>query len=322
MSLTGHATLIDFRLCPLGDKQYLRYVLLDANRFWIMNDYWQQVNQYYLGTALAKVRKALEKHIARLSGKQEEKKISFVDNPNYPEISTIDSPPALQELCSFFGLSDFERDVLLLCAGMELDTGWAALCAASQGEPKRDYPTFSLAMAALDTPCWSALTPSAPLRRWQMIEVGAGNVLTTATLRINERVLHYLLGVSHLDELLLPMLQPVKSQIQQTQSLLIPISSSEQVASTWSQSSLNLPIIQLCGSETTSKLAIASYVGKILGLNLYTLSAHKLPSNINDFYQLLLLAQREAALSKSALLLNCDDINTTDTTQIKSRSRF
>lgn len=282
-----------------------------------MNDNWQQANQYYLGTALAKVRKALEKHIARLSGKQEEKKISFVDNPNYPEISTIDLPPALQELCSFFGLSDFERDVLLLCAGMELDTGWAALCAASQGEPKRDYPTFSLAMAALDTPCWSVLTPEAPLRKWQMIEVGAGNVLTAAALRINERVLHYLLGVSHLDEQLLPFLQPVKSQ-NPADTILVDshLKVAEQVASTWSQSSLSYPIIQLCGTEITSKLAIASYVGEMLRLNLYMLSAHKLPSNINDFYQLLILGQREAIFSKSALLLNCDDISITDTTQV------
>jgi AAA+ superfamily predicted ATPase len=281
-----------------------------------MNDNWQQANQYYLSTALAKVRKALENHIARLQKKEGEEKISFADNPTYPEKSTIDSPPALQELCSFFCLSDFERDVLLLCAGMELDTGWTNLCAIAQGETKRDYPTFSLAMAALDTPSWNALTPEAPLRKWQLIEVGAGNVFTTAPLRISERILHYLLGVSHLDEQLLPILQPVNNQ-NPAETILVDshLKIAEQIAKTWSQSSQHLPIIQLCGSEITSKLAIAHHACKIIGLNLCTLPVHKLPSNINDFYQLLVLSQREAALSKTALLLDCDDINTSDIQQ-------
>ena len=48
------------------------------------------------------------------------------------------------------------------------------LCAAAQGDPQRAYPTFSLALAALPEPHWSALTPAAPLRHWRLIEVGAG----------------------------------------------------------------------------------------------------------------------------------------------------
>jgi hypothetical protein len=32
-----------------------------------------------------------------------------------------------------FGLSPFERDVVLLCAGPELDSTFAELCAAAQG---------------------------------------------------------------------------------------------------------------------------------------------------------------------------------------------
>ena len=45
----------------------------------------------------------------------------------------IDPPPALLMLAQRFGLSRFEREVLLLCAAMELDTRTARLRAACPG---------------------------------------------------------------------------------------------------------------------------------------------------------------------------------------------
>ena len=59
------------------------------------------------------------------------------------------APPALDGIAAAFGLSDFERDVLLLCAGVELDTAVARACATAQGDPGRPYATFSLAMGTL-----------------------------------------------------------------------------------------------------------------------------------------------------------------------------
>ena len=56
-------------------------------------------------------------------------------------------PPALAMLCDELGLSRFERDVLLLCVGMELDVEFPAICAAAGGSP--GYPTFGLALRAL-----------------------------------------------------------------------------------------------------------------------------------------------------------------------------
>ena len=69
------------------------------------------------------------------------------------------------------------------------------------------YPTFSLALAALDEPHWSALSPAGPLRRWRLIELTGSDTLTTARMRIDERVLHYLAGVSHLDDRLAGLLE-------------------------------------------------------------------------------------------------------------------
>ncbi len=101
-------------------------------------------------------------------------------------------PAALQRLCEVFGLSPFECDVLLLCAGIELDGRFATLCSGAQGDPTRPWPTFALALAALDDAHWSALLPQGPLRRWRLIELSQGNAITTTPLHIDESVLHYL----------------------------------------------------------------------------------------------------------------------------------
>ena len=50
------------------------------------------------------------------------------------------APARLEALCSTFGLSAFERATLLLAAGMELDSQFAGVCAAANGDPARAYP--------------------------------------------------------------------------------------------------------------------------------------------------------------------------------------
>src|SRR5690348_15533439 len=84
-----------------------------------------------------------------------------------------DEPPvvpggsALDLVCSCFGLTPFERDVLVLAASVEVDPVSAERFRAAGGRP---YPTFSLALATLAEPHWSALAPVSPLRRWHLIE--------------------------------------------------------------------------------------------------------------------------------------------------------
>jgi hypothetical protein len=157
-------------------------------------------------------------------------------------LSQFSSPPALEQLCTSFGLSSFERDVLLLCAGMELDASFPALCATAQGDPQRAFPTFSLALSTLNTPQWKALMPTSPLRRWRLIEVGTGSALTLSPLRIDERILHYLTGLQYLDERLAGIIEPLPKSGE-----LVPSHQylAEQLAATWSQAS-GQQACQLC----------------------------------------------------------------------------
>ena len=97
---------------------------------------WLDANQRYLSAALATVRFALESQIARTQGKPEEAKYQDkAERAVKKAAQAMPGPPALEILCATFGLSAFERALLLLCAGMELDARFPGLCAAAQGDP-------------------------------------------------------------------------------------------------------------------------------------------------------------------------------------------
>jgi hypothetical protein len=59
----------------------------------------------------------------------------------------IRPPPALHRLCRAFNLSPFEIEILLLCAGVELDGSFRNHQRARRF--RQNYPTFGLALAAL-----------------------------------------------------------------------------------------------------------------------------------------------------------------------------
>src|SRR5262245_29878713 len=172
---------------------------------------WYEANQRYLMASLSVIREALQRHVGGSSDSSAPESGDKAKDVVAHARSSLPSSPALDSLCELFGLSSFERDVLLLCAGVELDSGLAGLCSTAQGDSRRSFPTFSLALGALPEPHWSALMPTAALRRWRLIEVGDGDTLTGSPLRIDERVLHHLTGLSYLDPRLHGLMERVTS---------------------------------------------------------------------------------------------------------------
>lgn len=282
---------------------------------------WHEANQRYLMASLAKVREVL-KHQATQEQNSSDK---YKHNNNAQQVlqeaaCTMSEPSALETLMAIFDLSSFERDVLLLCAGSELDSDFASLCSAAQADPLRTFPTFSLALAVLPDPHWNALTPEAPLRRWRLIEVGKGNVFTLSPLRIDERVLHYLMGLQYLDERLAGIIQPLF-----TSGVLVPSHRDlvQRLTMIWSKAADTsaLSVVQLCGDEVSSKRDIASAACAALGLNLKVLSSSSIPSGPDEVEALIRLWEREAALSSSALLIDCEEMDTTDPAHERSVNR-
>ncbi len=261
--------------------------------------------------ALAVVRAALEQHVARIQNTPEPERRDELTQALQEAAETTAVPPPLETLGEAFGLTPFESDLLLVCAGMELDSTFATLCAAAQGDPRCTYPTFGLALAALPEAHWSALTPAAPLRHWRLVEVVGGDTLTTGPLRIDERVLHHLIGVPYLDERLQGLVEPLRipGEIPPSQNAL-----ARQIAGLWSRMAgvPDGPVIHLCGDEDAGKHAVAAAASATLGLQLHTIRAADIPATIDEQQVLARLWEREAALSGSALLLDCHDLGGTD----------
>jgi hypothetical protein len=124
----------------------------------------------------------------------------------------------IDTLTDAFALSAFERSLLLLVAGAEMDAELADLCGHAVGQPQHPWATFGLALNLLPDPHWSALARTQPLRRWRLIEFDADAALVTARLRLDERVLHYLAGMNLMDARLLPLLRAVSPPLRMAAS--------------------------------------------------------------------------------------------------------
>jgi hypothetical protein len=281
---------------------------------------WAQANHSYLATALELVRLFVASHSGQHDA-SEQPSLEHLAQELDDLARAMDRQPSLQVVVDLFDLSPFERDVLVLCAGIELDARFAPLCAAAHGDAQQAYPTFSLALAALPGAHWSALTPEAPLRHWRLIRIEPDRTLTRAALRVDERLLHYLTGVSHLAEDLAGMVRPVPDA-----GPLVPSHQAiaREIAATWIEAAEtgSLPAVQLVGSDIDGKRAIAAAASQLLGLEVHLMPAAAVPTAPAELDQLVRLWQREAALSDAILLLDCDDTERSDTLRESAIARW
>ncbi len=261
---------------------------------------WSDANQRYLVMSMDLLKQYLLRHIDGNSepfdGSEIEKELADLTN-------SMSAPPALEELCDAFGLSAFERTIVLMCAAMELESSFPALCARAHGDTQRPFPTFSLALAALPQPHWSVLAPSAPLRHWRLIELESSSSLVNSPLCIDQRVMSYLMGVQHLDEKLNGFVQPVLAA-----SYLVPSHRklAEEVAELWGHGSQpgRLPVIELCSAEISQSLPIAAAACSVLGLHVQSMSSQVLPISPVELETIVRLWKRESTLSGNALILD------------------
>lgn len=262
-----------------------------------MNDTWLTMNQQHLSRALRRVQRALERHVSNES--------IVIDDEAAAADPTL-SPPALDLLVAAFGLTAFERDMLILCAGVELESGFASLLARAQHNPALRYPTFSLALAVLPDSHWSALSPDAALRRWRLIELTAREEPVTATpLRISERILHYLTGIPCEEESLRGIVHPVPpaGELPPSQQTV-----AAEIAGLFVEAERGqMPAVQLCGRAHGDKRAIAAAACEQLGLALRTVRVSALPIQPTEQINLARIWEREATLGGWGLLIECDE---------------
>ncbi len=258
---------------------------------------WTEANQHLLVAELARLKDLL-------AGAEDPEARAQIERSR----SDRSLPAAIAQLAQLFGLSTFERDLLLLCAGVEMDAELAALCASAAGNAHRPYASFGLALAALPEPHWSALTPVRPLRRWRLVEVDESTGLTTGRLRIDERVLHYLAGVNFLDPRLHGLLRPVSAgelMAAAHQTLC------HHIAKALQDHSGPLPMVQLYGDDAHGQQDVACRVAGRLGLQVHALRVEDIPPSPHESESLAVLWEREATLLESALYIDLGESGAT-----------
>jgi ATP-dependent 26S proteasome regulatory subunit len=257
---------------------------------------WLETNRRNLVEEIVSVRRLLEQHIDRTDNSGAE------ENVRNKALS-----PMLDSLCCAFGLSRFERLILLLCAGMEMDSKFGYLCAAVQGDASKNYPTFSLALSIFPDAHWSALTPMMPLRYWKLLQIESSGTIVSSPLRIDERVLNYIAGINNIDERLDIALEQINREPD-----LLPSHCELAVLLAETLSGIigtdQLPLIQLCGEDPASARDIALRACQMVGLNLCSLSINAIPLAMDELEMFIRLWQREVILGQCALLVDCNEM--------------
>lgn len=239
---------------------------------------WLAANQASLAAALARLRH-------RLLGQE----------PPTPEPDP--DRTVLTAVATGFELSPFERDILLMCAGMELDSGFAEACGV---------PTFGLALARLPEAHWSALSPAGGLRRWYLVELVQPATPTTSPLRIDERVLHALAGVSYLDPRVAQLADPGDPLAGEDVALPPALArAAEAVRAAWSRPARRTVLLH--GRPRLDLRLVATAAARGLGLEPICLPAADLPANPAERELLARLCERETVLTGAAWLIEVDD---------------
>ena len=253
---------------------------------------WLRVNQAALSAEIRQVRTEL----AGYAGQPTEESAE----PGSPVIGALDV--AAERL----GLSSFERKIVVMCAAMELEGSFAALCALAQADSSRPYPTFGLALAVFADAHWSALAPNGPLRRYGLIEIQRGAPLTSAALRIEEAFLHDLAGIGELDPRLIGLLSPFAPPEQLAPSHL---TIAQQVARILEAAdSESVPCVALTGPDARGKSEIAAEAFAIREQRVYGLDIASLQLSTEEIEAKARAWEREARLRNAGLFIDAHEL--------------
>ena len=197
----------------------------------------------------------------------------------------LENPEALDLLTTSLRLTSFERDLLVLAAAAEID-------------PPPLELTFALALRWLDAPHWSAFSPSAPLRRWRLIEMDPRDSLMHGPLRIDERALHFLMGVAAEDDRLAPLIAPLPAP-----GNLAPAQRAAAAHAAAALAEHRCPLVQICGGAGETRLVAAS-VAQSAGGQAAVMTAANVPASPAEREVAARLLEREMIFSNLLLVLD------------------
>lgn len=220
-------------------------------------------------------------------------------------------PPALEVLADLFGLTSFEKKVILLCLAPALDLSFELLYAYVQDEVQRKNPTPYLALAVFSGPDQDlsarrrSFMPQANLRRFRLVELEYSPTPSlcwgAAPLSLDERLINFLLGFNQTDSRIDSLLKPLRAPLltSEHQDLVAQLTA-------LLEASGGLPVLNLTGPAGAGKRAVAWALGRRLGLELRQLNVSLLPPPGPERQGSLRLMEREAILNRLAYYVDAD----------------
>jgi hypothetical protein len=254
---------------------------------------WEQANRDHLMAELALLRLLLTE-----SGRNDgaEHRRAEAEQLEIAARHRLPADSALDRLAHGFGLTGFERSLLLLTAGPELAAAFAAELRTACGSPQ---PSFGIALALLPGAHWSAITPDAPLRRWSLLRLLDTSSPINSPLTVDERVLHHLTGAGYLDSELATIARPLPVRTQVPAPLH---RAAESVATAWSHHRAVL----LSGPQAANLQLVAAAAGAAHGRQVLLVSVDDLPTDATARQRTARLIERETVLSGHAWALCLD----------------
>ncbi len=173
----------------------------------------------------------------------------------------------LKRLETTLGLSPFECQLVLLCAGVAVDGGIAKLVAQAMGADGPTPPDLSLALDILDAGHWDAISPAGPLLRWGIVHMGQGALFTHRPLTLSDRTLLHLLGQDWSAALVMPSVRALQP------SPALPAAHAAQIDQVFREvlpkarrAGAGLPVVQLVADDPELAHDAAAHLAQQLGL--------------------------------------------------------
>jgi hypothetical protein len=202
-----------------------------------------------------------------------------------------DEGSRLTHVQNVFRLSSFETDLMLWCAGAELDTRFTP-------------PTFAEALTKLDDTHWDALAPAAPLRYWHLLDVEPGQALVRRPIRIDERVLHHLVGVTFVDSRL-------DGFVRTESGAAGTLTSAQASVAAALADSLSTPAgrttVSLVGAAERTQLRVAARAAAAMGLVLIVVPGDRIAPPGHDNADLARMVEREVALLGGLVMVTASE---------------
>jgi AAA+ superfamily predicted ATPase len=228
----------------------------------------------------------------------------------------------LIELEKSFNLTRFDIDALLACILPEIDLRFQKLYGYLQDDITRKNPSVDLLLRML---CGSfetklkerqAFSSESKLMKYHLVnleeERGYSAPLLAKSLRVDERILNYLLEVDGIDQHLLRFSHLSQPKVKLA-DIVLPEDTREHLANITAHCKSMSPVCYFQGSSGSGKKTTAESICSELGTKLLVIDIDRLIKTESNVDTLLPIIFREGLLQSSAIYLdNCDALFTED----------